>query len=117
MQCTPATPLHSIGLTAIVVSALAGCAPTASTDQYGVRRIAYGLLETLLASSVSLDLPSAVQAASQLQPIPVSEQQQQQVGAFGCLPRQAAAGNQLPSFSILQQLGLLSSVSMSTSLA
>ena len=114
----PATPLHSIGLTAIVVSALAGCAPTASTDQYGVRRIAYGLLETLLASSVSLDLPSAVQAASQLQPIPVSEQQQQQVGAaFGCLPRQAAAGNQLPSFSILQQLGLLSSVSMSTSLA
>jgi glycyl-tRNA synthetase len=49
----------------------AGCAPTATADPYGLRRAAVGLLQVLLASGARLDLPAAVDAAAEAQPVPV----------------------------------------------
>ncbi|GLC37301.1 hypothetical protein PLESTB_001138600 [Pleodorina starrii] len=50
----------------------AGCAPTAAADPYGLRRAAYGMLQSLVSNGVSLSLRAAVAAAAELQPIPVS---------------------------------------------
>lgn len=52
----------------------AGCAPTATADPYGLRRSAVGLLQVLLSKNLSLNLPSAIAAAAELQPIPVKEE-------------------------------------------
>ncbi|GIL46417.1 hypothetical protein Vafri_3416 [Volvox africanus] len=51
----------------------AGCAPTAAADPYGLRRAAYGMLQTLVTNKVSLSLRSAIAATAQLQPISVSD--------------------------------------------
>ncbi|DBA71104.1 TPA: hypothetical protein ACH3X2_011520 [Trebouxia sp. C0005] len=60
----------------------AGCAPTASADPSGLRRIANGLLQVLIGNNVPFDLPSALEQAVPLQPIPISQQQIQQVTSF-----------------------------------
>lgn len=49
----------------------AGCAPTATADPYGLRRAAVGLLQVLLAKTISLDLQAAIQASAKVQPITV----------------------------------------------
>ena len=59
-----------VGLVAV------GCAPTGGADPFGLRRIAYGLLETLVSNQQRLDLPAAVQEAAKLLPCEVSQQSQ-----------------------------------------
>lgn len=49
-----------------------GCAPTASADPFGLRRVAYGLLQTAVANDVRLDLTAALQAAAAVQPVEAS---------------------------------------------
>lgn len=53
-----------------------GCAPSGGADPFGLRRIAYGLLETLVANQQRLDLPAAVQAAAGLMQLDVSQESQ-----------------------------------------
>mmetsp|Transcript_20995 Transcript_20995/g.46001 ORF Transcript_20995/g.46001 Transcript_20995/m.46001 type:complete len:1090 (-) Transcript_20995:488-3757(-) len=60
----------------------AGCAPSAATDPYGLRRAAYGMLQALVSNRISLSLKSAVAAASALQPIPVSDKVQAEVCGY-----------------------------------
>lgn len=48
-----------------------GGAPTATTDPFGLRRAAYGLVETLVERGVHLDLRKAVDMAAKLQPVKV----------------------------------------------
>ncbi|PNW77355.1 hypothetical protein CHLRE_10g433000v5 [Chlamydomonas reinhardtii] len=60
----------------------AGCAPSAATDPFALRRAAYGMLQTLVANKVSVSLKAAVAAAAALQPIPVSAQVQSDVLAY-----------------------------------
>lgn len=59
-----------VGLVAV------GCAPSGGADPFGLRRIAYGLLETLVANQQRLDLPAAVQEAAGLLQVEVSQQSQ-----------------------------------------
>mmetsp|Transcript_3453 Transcript_3453/g.7887 ORF Transcript_3453/g.7887 Transcript_3453/m.7887 type:complete len:1097 (-) Transcript_3453:1061-4351(-) len=66
-------------LDALVGLFAAGCAPTAASDPYALRRSAYGMLQALVGSGVSFDLPAAVRSAAQLQPLQVTDQVQQQV--------------------------------------
>lgn len=51
----------------------AGCAPSAAADPYGLRRAAYGMLQTCLSNNVSLSLKSIVDLAAKHQPLKVSE--------------------------------------------
>ena len=50
-----------------------GLAPTGTRDPYGLRRAALGLLQGLLAHSLSLDLQEALQIAAGIQPVDVDE--------------------------------------------
>lgn len=61
-------------LDSLVGLVAAGCAPTANTDPYALRRTAYAMLQTLVANDVSLDLRAASQEAAALQPLEVSEE-------------------------------------------
>jgi len=60
----------------------ANCAPTASADPFAMRRMANGMLQTLIASQVQLDLQAAIAAAAELQPIPADGGVQTQVLEF-----------------------------------
>ncbi|EFJ48902.1 hypothetical protein VOLCADRAFT_59982 [Volvox carteri f. nagariensis] len=60
----------------------AGCAPTAAADPYGLRRAAYGMLQTLVTNNVGVSLRAAVAAAAALQPIAVSDAVQSDVLSY-----------------------------------
>lgn len=56
--------------------------PSATADPYGLRRTAYGLLQTILANDISLDLRRAVALAASLQPVAVDDKCQTGVVDF-----------------------------------
>lgn len=56
--------------------------PTASGDQFGMRRLASGLVETVLKHRFDFDLRSAVSIAATQQPVVVNESAQSEVVAF-----------------------------------
>eukprot|EP00798_Chlamydomonas_sp_ICE-L_P032510 gene32510-17216_t len=60
----------------------AGCAPTASADQFALRRAAVGLIQILLANKVSLSLKTAVSLAAKEQPLAVSAEVESSVVEF-----------------------------------
>eukprot|EP00238_Polyblepharides_amylifera_P012515 CAMPEP_0196584758 /NCGR_PEP_ID=MMETSP1081-20130531/48359_1 /TAXON_ID=36882 /ORGANISM="Pyramimonas amylifera, Strain CCMP720" /LENGTH=966 /DNA_ID=CAMNT_0041906085 /DNA_START=496 /DNA_END=3396 /DNA_ORIENTATION=- len=59
-----------------------GCAPSSSADPFGLRRIAYGLVQTLVACKTPINLPKAIHAAAQVQPVEVSEEVQREALVF-----------------------------------
>jgi len=60
----------------------AGGAPTATKDVFGLRRVAYGLVQTLVARGYPFDLVKAVAASAALQPIDVPAEVQEEVVVF-----------------------------------
>jgi glycyl-tRNA synthetase len=60
----------------------AGCAPTATADPYGLRRIANGMLQTLLKNEMHFDLRKAIDEAAEIQPIDVTEEMRCQAHQF-----------------------------------
>ncbi|KAK9809022.1 hypothetical protein WJX72_008075 [[Myrmecia] bisecta] len=78
IPATPAGILVAVAdrLDSLVGLVAAGLTPTASTDPYGLRRIAYGMLEALVGNQVRLDLRSAVATAAKTQRIAVSSDAQ-----------------------------------------
>ena len=61
----------------------AGCAPTATTDMYGLRRAAVGLLQVLCSGDgLHIDLVSAIDAAAAVQPIAVGKDAREAVLEF-----------------------------------
>jgi glycyl-tRNA synthetase len=60
----------------------AGLAPTASADPFALRRAALGVVQILLAHSLDLDLYDAVEETASAQPIPVSEDVQNEIVEF-----------------------------------
>ncbi|KAG1677161.1 hypothetical protein FOA52_000967 [Chlamydomonas sp. UWO 241] len=81
---SPAGILVSVAdrLDSLVGLFAAGCAPTASTDQYGLRRAAVGLLQALVSSKVRLSLRAAVALAAAAQPVVVTEKVQADVLSY-----------------------------------
>lgn len=69
-------------LDALVGLAAAGCLPTASADRYGLRRVTYGLLQTLIGNGVRASMRAAVAAAAELQPIAAGEAVQAEIVEF-----------------------------------
>ena len=69
-------------LDSIVGLAAAGCLPKATADPFGLRRIAYGLLQTLIAAGAELDLRRAIATAAELQPVEAGADQQAAVLDF-----------------------------------
>jgi glycyl-tRNA synthetase len=67
---------------ALVGLAAAGCLPTASADRYGLRRVTYGLLQTLIRNNVHASLRALVATAAAVQPIDVSVARQQEICDF-----------------------------------
>ena len=78
LHIPPAGVLVSIAdrLDSLVGLVAVGCAPSGGADPLGLRRIAYGLLETLVANQQRLDLIAAVRAAASLLQCEVSQQSQ-----------------------------------------
>uniref|UniRef100_A0A061RBF6 glycine--tRNA ligase n=2 Tax=Tetraselmis sp. GSL018 TaxID=582737 RepID=A0A061RBF6_9CHLO len=68
---TPAGIIVAVAdrLDSLVGLMAAGCAPTANTDPYALRRTAYAMLQTLVSNGVGLNLGEAVKAAAALQPV------------------------------------------------
>jgi glycyl-tRNA synthetase len=60
----------------------AGLVPTGTRDPFGLRRAAIGIVQTLMEHSIDLDLCTAVQKASSLQPVEVNPKVQTQVLEF-----------------------------------
>lgn len=60
----------------------AGLVPTGSTDPYGLRRAALGLVQILVGRGIALDLRRAVSAAADQLPVPAGEDVQAEVLAF-----------------------------------
>ncbi|CAI0446273.1 unnamed protein product [Linum tenue] len=52
----------------------AGCQPSSTNDQFGLRRISYGLVQILVEREKNLDLLHAIKLAAALQPIHVDAQ-------------------------------------------
>jgi len=50
-----------------------GCAPSAGADPYGLRRVTYGFLQTAVQNNIRMDLPLALKAAAEVQPVEVTE--------------------------------------------
>lgn len=69
-------------LDALVGLAAAGCLPTASADRYGLRRITYGLLQTLISNGVRGSMRGAVAAAAEVQPLDAGEGVQRDIVEF-----------------------------------
>jgi glycyl-tRNA synthetase len=69
-------------LDSLVGLAAAGCLPTAGADRYGLRRISYGLLQSLIGNKVRTSLSQLVSTAAAVQPIPVSDATQQEIVEF-----------------------------------
>jgi len=59
-----------------------GCQPTATADPFGLRRSAYGLVQSLVANGKELDLGQALRIAADVQPLPVSDDVIQEVLVF-----------------------------------
>ncbi len=59
-----------------------GLAPTGSADPYALRRAALGVVQILLDKEIALPLPEAVDAAADVQPVPVRPEVRQEVLAF-----------------------------------
>jgi glycyl-tRNA synthetase len=76
LPASPAGILVSVAdrLDSLVGLVAAGCAPSASTDPYALRRTAYAMLQTLVGNGIGVDLRAAASAAAELQPITVSEE-------------------------------------------
>ena len=68
---TPAGIIISIAdkLDSLVGFAAAGCMPTAATDPFSMRRIVYGLLQTIVSNSLRVSLRELVAASASEQPI------------------------------------------------
>ena len=81
---TPAGILVAVAdrLDSLVGLVAAGCAPTATADPYGLRRIANGMLQTLIQNGVSVSLARAIEAAATRQPVEVTEEQRTQAHDF-----------------------------------
>lgn len=60
----------------------AGCAPTATSDPFALRRSAVGLLSTLLRHEMPADLPSLVRLFAGSLPIPVADGTVDEICAF-----------------------------------
>ncbi len=60
----------------------AGLAPTGAKDPFGLRRAAIGTVQPLIEHDLDFDLRAAIEKATALQPIPVSEQIQAQLLEF-----------------------------------
>lgn len=60
----------------------AGCAPSATSDPFALRRAAVGLLSTLLRHEVPADLPSLVRLCAGSLPIPVADGTVDEICAF-----------------------------------
>lgn len=69
-------------LDSLVGLAAVGCLPSSGADRYGLRRITYGLLQTLIGSSVHASLRQLVGAAAAVQPVSVLEATQQEIVEF-----------------------------------
>lgn len=74
----PKTPAGLIVSLADKIDSLVGliavkCAPTATADPYGLRRMAYGLVEALIQNERSFDIKMAIHEAAEIQPVSVSE--------------------------------------------
>lgn len=50
-----------------------GMAPTATTDPFGLRRDALGIVQNLIAAGQSFDIVAGLRAAAHLQPVPVGD--------------------------------------------
>ncbi|KAG0569002.1 hypothetical protein KC19_6G058400 [Ceratodon purpureus] len=59
-----------------------GCQPSAAADPFGLRRSAYGLVQTLVANGKDLDLARALRLAADVQPLPVSDKVIEEVLIF-----------------------------------
>ncbi|KAJ7248192.1 hypothetical protein O6H91_Y425700 [Diphasiastrum complanatum] len=59
-----------------------GCQPSATADQFGLRRTAYGLVQSLVQIDKDLDLKQALTIASSVQPVIVTEKVQRDVLLF-----------------------------------
>ena len=62
--------------------AAAGCLPTASADAFGMRRIMYGLLQTLISSGTRASVSALFAAAAAAQPVDCGEDVQAAVREF-----------------------------------
>jgi len=61
-------------LDALVGLAAVGCLPKATADPFGLRRVALGVLQTLVANDVGMDLAAAVEAAATAQPVAIADE-------------------------------------------
>ncbi|XP_039134107.1 LOW QUALITY PROTEIN: glycine--tRNA ligase, chloroplastic/mitochondrial 2 [Dioscorea cayenensis subsp. rotundata] len=50
-----------------------GCQPSSTSDPFGLRRIAYGLVQVLVENNKNLDLKNALQLVAHVQPIKIEE--------------------------------------------
>lgn len=69
-------------LDSLVGLAAAGCLPRSGADRYGLRRITYGLLQTLIGNKVRTSLTKLVTTAAAVQPIDASDAMQQEIVEF-----------------------------------
>ncbi|KAK9102892.1 hypothetical protein Sjap_020146 [Stephania japonica] len=60
----------------------AGCQPSSSSDPFGLRRIAYGLVQVLVEREKNLDLKKALALAAEVQPIEVNSSTSNDVQQF-----------------------------------
>lgn len=60
----------------------AGRLPSATADPYGLRRMAYGLIECLILNKVSFSLDKAISLAVMLQPIEIDEKMKNEIKEF-----------------------------------
>jgi glycyl-tRNA synthetase len=51
----------------------AGLAPTGTKDPFGLRRAAIGVVQPLMEHGIYVDMPSALEAAAMLEPVPVTD--------------------------------------------
>ncbi len=59
-----------------------GVRPRGSTDPFGLRRLALGLVQTLLQNQVRFNLQAGIQAAARQHTVDVTHEVQEEVGAF-----------------------------------
>jgi len=85
----PKTPIGIIvsmcdRLDSLVGLVAAGCGATATSDPFGLRRIAYGVIQTVVKNGITIDLSSAIESSASLQPIEVTDQHREQALDFLC---------------------------------
>jgi len=83
-------PQSKIGLALAIIDRLdslvglfaAGLAPTGAKDPFGLRRAAIGIVQPLSEHDIDFDLAEAVKKSAKTQPIPVSDEVQNQILEF-----------------------------------